>query len=371
MTNLWHSISSIGERPHEEAWWTRYRMLTNRLAFFLMLLGTIGLANYTQYYDSETSSWSIPRLIQGLITPILSVFALWLSYRYRFKAARFIINLAIPLSYIGLYLAAPFRPESDLTWFPLVAAVQPVFVHMSLHPKHDRGLFWLGIVASVIIWALGDWALLQSADSQDTLVIAFRENLSHHKWSTFFFLLLIHLGLWYLNRHNQHIENKLQEEKTTAQKQAGLLEAQNQELQETRNQIADQLDELKQQQEEIQQINENLEFMVQQRTHELEKQNQQLAEYAFINGHLLRAPLCRVQGLVYLMELSDKVTKEDPLYQHLRESVDEFSGVVAHIDRLVEEGAHFDRYDFVQELDQASDSTKVINQINSLNESVE
>lgn len=60
--------------------------------------------------------------------------------------------------------------------------------------------------------------------------------------------------------------------------------------------------ELATRQEETRAINDNLESIVEERTHELENKNQALAEYAFINAHMLRGPLCRIIGLINLME---------------------------------------------------------------------
>ncbi len=54
-------------------------------------------------------------------------------------------------------------------------------------------------------------------------------------------------------------------------------------------------------QEETRAINDNLESIVEDRTKESEKRYEALSEYAFINAHLLRGPLCRVMGLVNLM----------------------------------------------------------------------
>ncbi len=49
-------------------------------------------------------------------------------------------------------------------------------------------------------------------------------------------------------------------------------------------------------------INENLEAIVEERLREIEAKNKSLAEYAFINAHMLRGPLCRILGLLHLME---------------------------------------------------------------------
>lgn len=71
--------------------------------------------------------------------------------------------------------------------------------------------------------------------------------------------------------------------------------------------IAEELQEQNQknttQQEEIKTINENLESIIAERIKEIEEKNKDLSEYAFINAHLLRAPLSRVLGLVDLMAL--------------------------------------------------------------------
>jgi signal transduction histidine kinase len=60
--------------------------------------------------------------------------------------------------------------------------------------------------------------------------------------------------------------------------------------------------ELATRQEETRAINENLEAMVEERALQIGNKNSSLAEYAFINAHMLRGPLCRIIGLINLME---------------------------------------------------------------------
>ncbi len=55
-------------------------------------------------------------------------------------------------------------------------------------------------------------------------------------------------------------------------------------------------------QSEIESINNNLEQLIQERTRQIEDTNKALSEYAFINAHMLRAPLSRIIGLSDLME---------------------------------------------------------------------
>lgn len=100
---------------------------------------------------------------------------------------------------------------------------------------------------------------------------------------------------------------------------------------------------IREQKKEITRINQSLEQRIKERTQELETQNQQLAEYAFINSHLLRAPLCRMLGLIHLIEVSDLKMKEVELINHLKKSGDELDDVVKRINKAIENGDHFGR----------------------------
>jgi signal transduction histidine kinase len=54
-------------------------------------------------------------------------------------------------------------------------------------------------------------------------------------------------------------------------------------------------------QNEIKSINDNLEEIIEKRVQKIEEKKAQLEEYAFINAHILRGPLCRIMGLTTLM----------------------------------------------------------------------
>lgn len=65
--------------------------------------------------------------------------------------------------------------------------------------------------------------------------------------------------------------------------------------------VHSQTDKLLTAQEEVKSINENLELIIDQRIQKIEARNKELEEYAFINAHLVRGPLCRIIGLSNLM----------------------------------------------------------------------
>jgi signal transduction histidine kinase len=101
---------------------------------------------------------------------------------------------------------------------------------------------------------------------------------------------------WYMKTKFLYYRSRVGKRHIQLSKMAEKLHGQNQELA-TRE-------------EETRAINENLESIVETKRNELEKKNFALAEFAFINAHMLRGPLCRVIGLLNLMEKDPKFQPE-------------------------------------------------------------
>lgn len=79
----------------------------------------------------------------------------------------------------------------------------------------------------------------------------------------------------------------------------------NQALKKLNEQIESQAEELRRANLEITVMNNNLETIVNKRTKELKRKNQQLKDYLSSNSHIVRAPLARILGLVDLYEPGD------------------------------------------------------------------
>ena len=104
---------------------------------------------------------------------------------------------------------------------------------------------------------------------------------------------------------------------------------------------------IRQHRKDIVKLNQSLEERVRVRTKELEQQNQQLAEYAYINSHLLRAPLSRLLGLINLFDYSRSTSdKEAELIDHLRKSGAELDEVVRKINEAIVDGGNLSREAF-------------------------
>jgi len=109
----------------------------------------------------------------------------------------------------------------------------------------------------------------------------------------------------------------------------------NKQLDQIARTLHNQNQELATRQEETRAINENLEAMVEERARDVEYKNKALAEYAFINAHMLRGPLCRIIGLISLMERepdqypSTQLAQLRSIAQEIDQRVKEINSVIS------------------------------------------
>ncbi|MBL7857847.1 MAG: GAF domain-containing protein [Cyclobacteriaceae bacterium] len=104
--------------------------------------------------------------------------------------------------------------------------------------------------------------------------------------------------------------------------------------------------EIQDQHDEIASMNLYLEERVKERTLELEKQNAQLTEYAFINSHMLRAPLSRILGLINLFKDPVITLSHEEIIAYIKQSGEELDGITRKINDALDSGKHFNRQDF-------------------------
>lgn len=177
-----------------------------------------------------------------------------------------------------------------------------------------------------------------SDDFTDTEETSYTFEIMPPFWQTtgFYFAagaVLILLG--YLFVRNR--ERQLQDEKRRLEVEVAKRTA---EIQRQTEEILTQSAAIHKQAEEIRSINENLEVMVQQRTHELEHKNRALEEYAFINAHELRAPVASILGLINLTDRIELEQEERIIIEHLRAAAQRLELVVGNITKAIERGDH-------------------------------
>jgi signal transduction histidine kinase len=106
----------------------------------------------------------------------------------------------------------------------------------------------------------------------------------------------------------------------------------NRELSDKAHEIETQNEELVQSQENLFQMNSHLESLVEARTREVKKQNEQLIKYAYSNAHHVRGPVARVLGLIQLSKM-DAGLDFPFLFLKIEEQVVEIDQVVKSINK--------------------------------------
>ena len=128
------------------------------------------------------------------------------------------------------------------------------------------------------------------------------------------------------------------------ERNSNLLAIKNKELSKLKYQIENKNEELNLQNKKINEINdklsrlnENLEVRIAERIQDLEQRNIQLTEYAFINSHLLRAPVARIIGLINLFGKTKIESKRAEILERLNKSGSDLDEVVSKINLALDE----------------------------------
>lgn len=103
--------------------------------------------------------------------------------------------------------------------------------------------------------------------------------------------------------------------------------------------LRDTIEELNHANEELTSMNDSLDLKVKNRTAELEERNYQLTEYAFINSHLLRAPLARVLGLTDIIRMESTDPKTQYLMGKLFNSCEELDEIIKLMSTQLSDGS--------------------------------
>ncbi|SMD31741.1 GAF domain-containing protein [Reichenbachiella faecimaris] len=123
------------------------------------------------------------------------------------------------------------------------------------------------------------------------------------------------------------------------------LKSQNKELSLSSTMIESMNKELHQLNEKLIESNGSLEAAVDKRTQKLLIQNNQLKEYAFVNSHMLRAPLSSILGISNLLQIHNTSIQDEELLKALHESTKNLDEIVRKISSTLEDGSNLTRKD--------------------------
>lgn len=136
-----------------------------------------------------------------------------------------------------------------------------------------------------------------------------------------------------LNEKNQEIEAQRFE----LAHQRDELTALNGELVLRQNELSEKNTEIESMNQKIMETNNNLERIVQERTDQLQKQNEQLAQYAHFNAHQLRAPVASILGLSSLLQKPGTEQEKEELAAHLRRATEKLDSIIREMSNTLEE----------------------------------
>jgi signal transduction histidine kinase len=143
--------------------------------------------------------------------------------------------------------------------------------------------------------------------------------------------LILNLLMAYVLKTNWNFYLEMHRQKEVIALQRRQLQLQNEELSSANNKLT----ELN---EQVRQLNDVLEKRVEDRTEELTERNKVLSDYAFMNAHLLRAPVSRIKGLINLFSITDDAEEKKIVQGSLMTSAEELDQVVHSISKKLNEG---------------------------------
>jgi len=229
-----------------------------------------------------------------------------------------LLNILITLSLVGVLLLSQKMKSINALAFFLHMAVLLVFVYFWSEFGGLSGTVPLLLFAytSCIILTLKGWLQITALSiylivficltefpSLTGITVADPGKLSTLQLSIDFFSVCIIIASFLLYLKNKFL-NYLKR-----------IEHRNKQLQKLSIDVTRQTDKLLYNQEEIKSINENLEMIIEQRVKKIEARNAELEEYAFINAHLVRGPLCQIMGLANLMNQESPDPHLDIIYK--------------------------------------------------------
>ncbi len=232
----------------------------------------------------------------------ISVLSLILNrYHYR-KASRTIFLFSWTASVTILpILLSKISPASYLI-HPILCVLTSLMIHLFFSWYEDRWIYLSFLVASFFLTSFSYYFLL-TFDTQES----FRQlPLNRVQFLMIYSMswVFVNLTLMYVYRINWNAYKDSQ----------------------NKNEI-------------IEKLNRELESKVELRTKMLKEQNAKLMEYAFVNAHVLRAPVSRILGLVNLLIKSEtpRPMEDQEIIQHLNESSKELDSVVRNLSVTLQE----------------------------------
>ncbi|MCW5911441.1 MAG: hypothetical protein KIT62_10220 [Cyclobacteriaceae bacterium] len=301
------NLFKVGVSDEMDAEFRRVTILTNVvyvLIFFLLL-------PYLVYYlpdylkiERLTFRATIPWLAWAscILGFMLNSFRRHLLSKTFFICVWILVVTVVPVTAGRNHIVALFL-------HPFYCTVTAVIIHLTFSHKHEKLLyyFFLGVTWLLTIFS---YEFLMHYNPHLEVTAFFTNGFFRWRMIILMIAVFINASIIYLIQLNHDFYNALQKRNDTISAQYKTLECQRKDLEE---------------------LKQRLEEKVKARTKLLLEQNNKLREYTFFNSHILRAPVSRIRGLLYLLSVDTPEDEERRIRSLLAESMTELDRAIKSI----------------------------------------
>jgi|GEM_PF-1379130 len=260
---------------------------------------------------------------------VVCILGIYLNKLGQSLIGRLVFLLTWPLLLHVIPIWHQHTPSDYYFAFPTGIIFHAVLIQLMFSIRHERLFFWPLMAGNFLLLVYSIDLLLFFADAPSPAIIEMVTD-GIYLLDGILYWLLFSLVTFSLVRAIDNLFDKVGMNQLIIEEQKEELAAINEEL----LQSNESLQELN---SKISGWNESLEDTVAKRTHEIEAQNEKLKGYAFYNAHKLRAPFCRIKGLVMLREIVDEADEKKHIEKLVEQSIRELEIVIDEIQQIVNE----------------------------------
>lgn len=301
------NLFKVGVSEEMGSEFRRVTILTNIvyvLIFFLLLPYLVYFLPDYLTLENHTFRSSVPWMawFSAITGFVLNALRRHLISKVFFISTWIVFVAVVPIVTGGNHVVALFM-------HPFYCIATSIMVHFVFSQKRERYLyyFFVAVVWALIIFSY-EFILYYNPDLNITLYFSN----GFFRWRMIILILaaFFNASIIYLIRLNYDFYSALKKRNETISEQYKALECQRKDL------------------EELKQM---LEEKVITRTQLLLEQNNQLREYTYFNAHILRAPVSRIRGLLYLLSVETPPDEEKRIRSLLAESMTELDQAIKAI----------------------------------------
>lgn len=316
MRNL--NLFKIGLTEDMDTETRRVTILTNVVYIILFFL----LTGYLIFYLPDYLK--LERLTFRLSIPWLAWVSVVVGISLNMLRQHVLSKLVFISSWIALINIIPtvLGNVSPINFFtyPLYCLVTSTIIHLIFSPYRERFFYYF---FTIFVWGLVvfSFEFMSYFNPEVNLQTVFPAGFTLMRVTIIMLTVFINAAVMYLIRINNQFYTSLQKKNETISEQYKRLESQRKALED---------------------LKQKLEEKVAARTQLLTEQNSKLREYTFFNSHVLRAPVSRIRGLLYLLSIEVSPDEEKRIRALLAESMVELDQAIKSINDKLQQAEHLE-----------------------------